>query len=100
MQKEIELDSVKGILDTFIIEPIVLHKDEEELYICIQSHRPFDEIYFYHQGGVDVGDVDAKALRMQIPVGENTVLASSAAEEQLLKEIPAAKKAKVADFII
>jgi hypothetical protein len=24
---------------------------------------------FHHQGGVDVGDVDSKALRFQVPVG-------------------------------
>jgi ATP citrate (pro-S)-lyase len=97
MQKEIELDKVKGILDTFIIEPITLHKDEEELYICIQSHRAFDEIYFYHQGGVDVGDVDAKASRMQIPI--DGAIDASVVIDKLLKEIPAAKKEKVADFI-
>merc|ERR1719352_2283266 len=64
---------------------------------CIHSHRYFDEIFFFHQGGVDVGDVDAKALRMNIPVDEpvcqNDVIS------KLMKEIPLAKKSKMAKFI-
>lgn len=42
---------------------------EEEVYICIYSHRKADTILFHHQGGVDIGDVDAKALKLDIPVG-------------------------------
>merc|ERR1711972_781033 len=94
---EITLDNVVGTLDNFIIEPITPHRDEEEVYVCIQSHRYFDEVFFYHQGGVDVGDVDAKALRLQIPVGteidKKTVIA------ELMKEIPEAKKDKMATFV-
>lgn len=33
---------------------------EEEAYVCIYSHRYADTILFHHQGGVDIGDVDAK----------------------------------------
>jgi len=98
MQKEITLDGVTGILDNFIIEPITPHTDDEEVYVCIQSHRPYDEIYFYHQGGVDVGDVDAKAVRMQIPVGEQISKAKVVSE--LMKEVSDAKKDKMADFIV
>merc|ERR1719352_607543 len=64
---------------------------------CIHSHRYFDEIFFFHQGGVDVGDVDAKALRMNIPVDEpinkNDVIS------KLMKEVPLVKKTKMATFI-
>jgi len=98
MQKEITLDGVAGILDHFIIEPATPHKDEEEVYVCIMSHRYYDEIFFYHQGGVDVGDVDAKALRMQIPV--DVKISKSDVISQLMKEIPAAKKDKMAAFIV
>merc|ERR1719214_518042 len=86
MQKDITLDGVTGVLDHFIIEPITPHKDEEEMYVCIQSHRSFDEIYFYHEGGVDVGDVDAKALRMKIPTGDAI---SPAEVDKLLVNVPA-----------
>lgn len=44
---------------------------EEEAYICIYSHRKADTILFHHQGGVDIGDVDAKALKLDIPVGSD-----------------------------
>jgi len=42
---------------------------EEEVYVCIYSHRKADTILFHHQGGIDIGDVDAKALKLDIPVG-------------------------------
>lgn len=42
---------------------------EEEAYVCIYSHRTADTILFHHQGGIDIGDVDAKALKLDIPVG-------------------------------
>ena len=32
----------------------------EEFYICILSHRYGDTILFHHEGGIDIGDVDAK----------------------------------------
>ena len=44
-------------------------KQEEEAYVCIYSHRNADTILFHHEGGVDIGDVDAKALKLEVPVG-------------------------------
>ena len=70
IMKEINIEGVKGMLTHFLVEPFMKHDQKDELYVCIQSHRYFDEIYFYHEGGVDVGDVDAKALRMKIPTGD------------------------------
>ena len=29
-------------------------------YVCIHSHRYADSILFRHEGGIDIGDVDAK----------------------------------------
>ena len=43
---------------------------DEEAYICIYSERNADVVLFHHQGGVDVGDVDEKALRLFVEVGE------------------------------
>lgn len=34
----------------------------EEAYVCIYSHRYADTILFHHEGGVDIGDVDAKVI--------------------------------------
>lgn len=55
-----------GILDTFIVEPFVPHEQSDEYYVCINSNREGEEFLFCHEGGVDVGDVDAKADRLQV----------------------------------
>jgi ATP citrate (pro-S)-lyase len=41
---------------------------EEEAYVCIYSHRNGDTILFHHEGGVDIGDVDAKAKTLHVPI--------------------------------
>ncbi|XP_043599125.1 ATP-citrate synthase [Bombus pyrosoma] len=70
MNKDQQVGNTTGKLRTFIIEPFVPHKQEEEAYVCIYSHRNADTILFHHEGGVDIGDVDAKALKLDVPVGE------------------------------
>uniref|UniRef100_A0A1B0CYP3 ATP citrate synthase n=1 Tax=Phlebotomus papatasi TaxID=29031 RepID=A0A1B0CYP3_PHLPP len=86
-----------GTLRNFIIEPFLPHTDDQEAYVCIYSHRSADTILFHHQGGVDIGDVDAKALKLDIPVG-HTVTADEI-ERTLLIEVSATKKKFVANFI-
>lgn len=88
--KDIKIDNCEGKLRNFIIEPFLPHKDTEEAYVCIYSHRSADTILFYHQGGVDIGDVDAKALKIDVPVGHNVNI--EAIEKVLMVEMPAAKK--------
>lgn len=90
MGKDQKIGNATGKLRSFIIEPFVPHKDEEEAYVCIYSHRNGDTILFHHQGGVDIGDVDAKALKMELPIGTNTTVEEI--ERVLLTEVPAAKK--------
>lgn len=75
--KTIVVDRVSGMLTHFLIEPFCPHA--EEYYLCIHSVREGDEVLFYHQGGVDIGDVDSKANRFLVEVGdeigdENTIL--------------------------
>lgn len=70
MNKEQKIGAASGKLRNFIIEPFVPHKPNEETYVCIYSHRFADTILFYHEGGVDVGDVDSKAVRLDVPIGE------------------------------
>lgn len=62
------MEVVTGILDTFIVEPFVRHEQSDEYYVCINSNREGEEFLFYHEGGVDVGDVDAKAHRLQVRI--------------------------------
>lgn len=97
MGKDQKIGSAVGKLRNFIIEPFIPHKDNEEAYVCIYSHRTADTILFYHQGGVDIGDVDSKALKLEVPVG--TSLSIENVEKILLTEISAAKKKRVAKFV-
>lgn len=62
----LQVEIVTGILDTFIVEPFVPHEQSDEYYVCINSNRDGEEFLFCHEGGVDVGDVDAKADRLQV----------------------------------
>jgi ATP citrate (pro-S)-lyase len=70
MGQPIEVEGISGILDHFIIEPFTPHAPEDEYYLAIRSTRDGDEILFYHEGGIHVGDVDAKAARLLIPIGD------------------------------
>ncbi|XP_055601325.1 ATP-citrate synthase isoform X2 [Uranotaenia lowii] len=97
MNKNQKVGNATGKLRTFIIEPFIPHKDNEEAYVCIYSHRNADTILFYHQGGVDIGDVDSKALKLDVPVGQDVTQADI--EKVLLKEVSAAKKKRIASFV-
>ncbi|KAL7044033.1 hypothetical protein ACKWTF_001747 [Chironomus riparius] len=97
MGKDQKIGNAVGKLRNFIIEPFVPHKDAEEAYVCIYSHRTADTILFYHQGGVDIGDVDSKALKLEVTVG--STLSMDDIEKKLLTEISAAKKPRVAKFV-
>lgn len=90
MAKDQKIGNATGKLRSFIIEPFVPHKDDEEAYVCIYSHRTADTILFYHQGGVDIGDVDSKALRLDVPVGNS--LNAEDITKVLLTEVSADKK--------
>uniref|UniRef100_A0A1L8E0T3 ATP-citrate synthase n=1 Tax=Nyssomyia neivai TaxID=330878 RepID=A0A1L8E0T3_9DIPT len=97
MGKEQKVGATVGTLRNFIIEPFLPHKDDQEAYVCIYSHRAADTILFHHQGGVDIGDVDAKALKLDIPVGQT--ITADEIERVLLKEVAATKKKFVANFV-
>ncbi len=96
--KEQSVDGVLGVLDTFIVEPFLPHKPDEEYYLCIISNRSEDEILFHHEGGVNVGDVDRKALRHRVPVGNETSM--EAIEKDLLQSVPVEKRIVLAAFIL
>ena len=52
---------------------------------------------FYHQGGVNVGDVDSKAVRLEVPIG--TYPTSAEIRRKLLEKLPVDRKKNVAGFI-
>ncbi|XP_074040588.1 ATP-citrate synthase-like isoform X2 [Leptinotarsa decemlineata] len=97
MNKDQKVGAATGKLRNFIIEPFIPHNDTEETYVCIYSHRHADTILFYHQGGVDIGDVDSKALKLDVPVGETVDEATIT--KVLLGGVVSAKKEMISTFI-
>ncbi|KAG8179762.1 hypothetical protein JTE90_022938 [Oedothorax gibbosus] len=97
MNKVTKVDRASGRLNNFIIEPFVAHKQEEEAYVCIYSHRHADTILFHHEGGVDIGDVDSKALKLDIPIDSKPSLETIT--KQLLNQLSTEKQRYVAEFI-
>lgn len=67
-----------------------IHFQDEEAYVCVYSHRSADTILFYHQGGVDIGDVDSKAVKLDVPVDHNVTVGEI--EKTLLGAVAQNKK--------
>lgn len=69
LYSDIVVEGLTGQFDHFVVEPCVPHADADEMYVNIQSFRDGDQIMFYEHGGVEVGDVDAKAHRILVKTG-------------------------------
>ncbi|XP_026181163.1 ATP-citrate synthase [Mastacembelus armatus] len=98
LMKETTVGKAKGILKNFLIEPFVPHKQEEEFYVCIYATREGDYVLFHHEGGVDVGDVDAKAKKLLVGVDEK--ISEDSVTKELLTHVPNDKKLVLASFIV
>jgi hypothetical protein len=70
MNRDVKVEIVTGKLTHFIVEPFLPHDQKDEYYVSISSVRDGDMVYFYHEGGVDIGDVDAKAEKYLAPTDE------------------------------
>lgn len=81
------------------MEPFVPHPQETEYYININSVREGDNILFYHEGGVDVGDVDAKASKIIVRPGYPFPSFASL-KMQLLGKVPEKSQDVLLDFIV
>src|SRR4030042_772983 len=97
MNKPVTVGTVTGILDHFIVESFVPHKETDEYYLAIVSKREGDEILFHHQGGINVGDIDAKAMRLLVPIGELPF--ASEIEKKLLGKVSKERRKLIAGFI-
>lgn len=98
--KPVTVEGIEGILRTFLVEPFVPHEQKHEYYININSVREGDWILFYHEGGVDVGDVDAKASKILIPVDiENEYPSNDTIISSLLSHVPESQHQILVDFI-
>lgn len=54
--------------------------------MCIYATREGDHVLFHHEGGVDVGDVDAKAKKLLIAVDEK--ISEDLVKKELLTHAP------------
>lgn len=98
--KPVTVEGIEGVLRTFLVEPFVPHEQKHEYYININSVREGDWILFYHEGGVDVGDVDAKASKILIPVDiENEYPSNDTIISSLLSHVPESQHQILVDFI-
>lgn len=98
MGQECLVEKVSGILNHFIVEPFVPHQQCDEYYLCIQSWRTHDEILFTHEGGVDVGDVDAKGIRLSVALETDPIVDDVVSI--LLVNVPTARQAILGSFIV
>ncbi|KAJ5329638.1 putative ATP citrate lyase subunit (Acl) [Penicillium brevicompactum] len=97
--KDVQVETVTGVLRTFLVEPFVPHDASTEAYICINSVREGDWILFYHEGGVDVGDVDAKAEKLLVPVNLKQYPSNEEIAAGLLSKVPKGVHNVLVDFI-
>lgn len=97
MGKEIKVGTASGLLKRFIIEPFVPHQQNEEFYLCIYAQRDCDVILFHHEGGVEIGDVDSKAVKLEVDLEEKVTV--ELIEKKLMQNVPQKKKRVIATFI-
>ncbi|KAL8775933.1 MAG: hypothetical protein Q9203_001335 [Teloschistes exilis] len=98
--KRQQVETVQGVLRHFLVEPFVPHPSNTEYYINIHSLRDGDYILFTHEGGVDVGDVDAKAKKILIPVDLKEFPSNQELARVLLPDVPKGIHNVLLDFII
>jgi len=97
--KDIEVGKAHGKLNNFIIEPFCPHTQQEEFYICIYSDREGENILFHHEGGVDIGDVDSKAIKMSVSI-DAQLNANDLTSKLLINVANQKKKEKLTSFIM
>jgi len=97
MHSDVKIGTATGKLKNFIIEPFVRHEQSEEFYVCMYSHREGDTILFHHEGGVDVGNVDAKAARLELSIDQKPTLDDL--RTGLLQNVPSHAQETVLHFI-
>ena len=86
-----------GQLTHFIIKPFAAYKESDECYLAIMSTKDGDTILFHHEGGVNVGDVDSKAMRLEVPIG--TYPSVEEIKKKLLERVSLDRKELIAGFI-
>jgi len=99
MEKSIQVEQAKGALDHFLVEPFVPHEQSDEYYVCIQSDREGEVILFCSQGGVNVGNVDARAARLHVDIDDDGLTTERILGSNLLSGVRRECVDGVASFI-
>lgn len=76
--------------------PSNLFKDDE-YYICIYAERAGNVLLFHHEGGVDIGDVDAKATKLSLDIEET--LNTDRVLADLISQVPKERQRSVLVFV-
>eukprot|EP00730_Choanoeca_flexa_P001355 TRINITY_DN10599_c0_g1_i1.p1 TRINITY_DN10599_c0_g1~~TRINITY_DN10599_c0_g1_i1.p1 ORF type:complete len:1084 (+),score=357.09 TRINITY_DN10599_c0_g1_i1:95-3346(+) len=97
MVSEIHIGKATGKLNHFVVEPFVAHEQDDEHYVCIYAGREGNTILFHHEGGVDVGDVDAKAEKMELGLAAEPT--ADEIKAKLLTKLAAERQDLVAKFL-
>ncbi|RWA03128.1 hypothetical protein EKO27_g11978 [Xylaria grammica] len=97
--KSQKVEHTEGVLRQFLVEPFVPHPSGTEYYININSVRDGDWILFTDEGGVDVGDVDAKAKKLLVPVDLSEYPSNEEIASALLEKVPKGVHNVLIDFI-
>lgn len=67
--KKIQIKDTSGVLDTFLVEEFIPHR--EEYYVAIKQEREYDEIFFSNFGWIDVEENWEKVQSIKVWVLEN-----------------------------
>lgn len=66
--------------------PCPIAAQSDEYYLCIYAERHHNTILFHHEGGVDIGDVDAKATKLHVGLTEEPT--ADHLKAHLLAQVP------------
>jgi len=97
LNQKITIDGISGTIDTFIVEPYKPHTGDSEYYCAIRTRRDGDEILFCPDGGIDVGEVDQKARRIFIAIGDK--LETPQLENELLQDLEPRQRELIAIYL-
>ena len=89
-----------GMLGTFIVEPSSPHSKSAVAYVCITSSPLSDTIFFSPTSSVDVGDVDAHASCLEVPVDAKQFPKCANVESLIGLSFTRRRKGALVNFII
>ena len=89
-----------GMLGTFIVEPSSPHSKSAVAYVCITSSPFSDTIFFSPTSGVDVGDIDAHASHLEVPINAKQFPKCANVESLIGLSFTRRRKGALVNFII